>query len=226
MSFVADAENVARCAMRAINPALVDKYALLIRFLASQPNVACPLRGLTAPPTGSQEYIRRKAVAFSQARENRAPREPVTIPDEVVSIILTEHFHVPERDIERIKREHSLSMAAESVVGSLLEHYLATVLEPNGWIWCGDAIVKAADFLKPPARGEPWRLLQVKNRDNSENSSSSAIRIGTKIEKWHRTFSRRPGSNWAAFPDDALRQQLSEENFRDFVRASLRAHGR
>ena len=65
-------------------------------------------------------------------------------------------------------------------------------------------------------------MLQVKNRDNSENSSSSAIRAGTIIEKWFRTFSRRAGSNWAAFPDESLRAQLSEEAFKDFVKEYLR----
>jgi hypothetical protein len=64
-------------------------------------------------------------------------------------------------------------------------------------------------------------LLQVKNRDNSENSSSSAIRNGTNIEKWHRTFSKRVGSNWAAFPDDETRDKLSEKAFELFVRQYL-----
>ncbi len=115
-------------------------------------------------------------------------------------------------------------MGAENMVGDLLERYLASVLEPMDWIWCSGSIVKAVDFVRPPARtGETWRLLQVKNRDNSENSSSSAIRIGTSIEKWHRTFSQKLGSNWDNFPDASLRQKLSEENFKTFVRNYLQA---
>jgi hypothetical protein len=98
-------------------------------------------------------------------------------------------------------------MGAENLVGDLLERYLASVLEPHGWIWCSGAMVKAVDFILPPSTsGGAWRMLQVKNRDNSENSSSSAIRAGTEIEKWHRTFSK-----------------LSEENFERFVRTYLHA---
>jgi len=100
----------------------------------------------------------------------------------------------------------------------LLERYLASVLEPRGWVWCSGAMVKAVDFIKPPSATQAtWHLLQVKNRDNSENSSSSAIRVGTTIEKWFRTFSRKTGSNWAAFPDPVLRQHLSEHDFKNFV---------
>jgi SinI restriction endonuclease len=83
-------------------------------------------------------------------------------------------------------------------------------------------LVKAVDFVLPPAKSElPWRLLQVKNRDNSENSSSSAIRKGTDIEKWHRTFSRKRGENWGAFPDKTAKDTLSEKGFRDFVETYL-----
>jgi hypothetical protein len=115
-------------------------------------------------------------------------------------------------------------MGAENLVGDLLERYLASVLETRGWVWCSGALVKAADFIKPPTRpGEAWRLLQVKNRDNSENSSTSAIRAGTVIEKWHRTFSKRIGSNWGAFPDASLREHLSEDSFKEYVRNYLRA---
>lgn len=85
-------------------------------------------------------------------------------------------------------------------------------------------MVKAVDFIKPPdmAAGN-WRLLQIKNRDNSENSSSSAIRIGTHIEKWHRTFSKKMGSNWAAFPEAELLKHLSEDGFRKYVKTYLKA---
>ena len=223
MPFVQNAEEVARAAMDVVNPALTEQYVSVIRFLASQPNAASALRGGNAPAIGSAEYIRKQAAAFSESRNPRAPQAPSTIPDELVSVILTEYFGIPVQDIERAKREHALAMGAENLVGDLLERYLASILESRGWIWCSGAMVRAADFIKPPsATGGSWRILQVKNRDNSENSSSSAIRVGTTIEKWHRTFSRRAGSNWAAFPDAYLRQHLSEDAFKDFVRDYLR----
>jgi hypothetical protein len=222
MTFVPNGEEIARSAMDSIRPDLADKYATVIRFLASQPGAASAMRGASAPTIGSTEYVRRQALAFATSREPRSPNPPTTVPDEMVSVILREYFDIPKADLERAKREHLLSMGAENLVGELLERYLASILEPRGWVWCSGAMVKAVDFVKPPAtEGGHWRLLQVKNRDNSENSSSSAIRDGTKIEKWFRTFSRKSGANWAAFPDTSLRAHLSEAAFKTFVREYL-----
>lgn len=36
-------------------------------------------------------------------------------------------------------------------------------------------------------------LLQIKNKSNTENSSSSAIRTGTTIKKWYRLGTRTSG---------------------------------
>lgn len=210
--------------MLQVNPALADTYAGVIRFLAAYPEAASAMRGSSAPAIGSAEYVRRQATSFSSARDPRAPQAPTTVPDEMVSVILVSYFGVAQCDVERVKREHLLSMGAENLVGDLLERYLASVMEPRGWIWCSGAMVKAVDFIKPPSGVDgAWSLLQVKNRDNSENSSSSAIRVGTAIQKWFRTFSRREGSNWNAFPDESLRCHLSEDAFKAFVRQYLSA---
>lgn len=221
MAFIANAESIAREAMRQVNPALADKYALLVKFLADHPDAASATRSASAP-LGTAEYVRRRAAAFAQSRAPKPPKPPKTVPDEMVSVILVASFGIAQGDVERVKREHLLSMGAENLVGELLERYLASVMEPRGWVWCSGAMVKAVDFIKAPgAPGADWQLLQVKNRDNSENSSSSAIRIGTSIKKWHRTFSKKPGSNWAGFPDAALRRDLSEDGFKEFVRGYL-----
>jgi len=221
--FIANAALIARKAMNAVDFRLTEKFAKVVQFLVVHPTAATSLRGKNPPAIGSQEYIERQAFAFAQARQPHAPQPPKTIPDEVVSLILVEYFDIKSQAVERIKREHALSMGAENLVGDLLERYLASVLEPADWVWCSGAMVRAADFIRPPAtRTGLWRLLQIKNRDNSENSSSSRVREGTAIEKWHRTFSRKSGSNWSAFPDESLRQQLSETGFKDYVRDILR----
>jgi hypothetical protein len=222
MGFISNAEDVARSAMASIDPSLTDKYAALIQFLISSPTAASALRGKNAPSVGSEAYIRKQAESFKSGRGLLAPKLPSTVPDEMVSFILHHYFDVSEDRLENVKHEHLLSMAAENLVGGLLERYLASAIEPHGWIWCSGSMIRAVDFIKPPhARKEHWRLLQVKNRDNSENSSSSAIRGGTTIEKWFRTFSRKPGSNWAAFPDVSLRSVVSEDGFRAFVESYL-----
>ena len=224
MSFVVNAERVARAAMSAVDPTLVEKYASLVKFLSNFPEVANAKGGSLASPVGSKSYLERQAAAFASSRALRAPQAPATVPDEMVSVILHEYFGIAAGDLEQAKRQHLLSMGAENLIGDLLERYLASILEPRGWIWCSGAMVKAVDFVKAPARtGGEWRTLQVKNRDNSENSSSSAIRKGTTIEKWHRTFSKKEGSNWDAFPDAALRQYLSEPAFKAYVLEYLHA---
>lgn len=224
MAFVANAEAIARSAMAAINPDLAEKYANLIKLLSMNPEAASSMRGKNSPAPGTEAYIRAQAANFALARSLRAPEPPATIPDEMVSVILHNYFNVPEADLERAKHEHLLSMGAENLVGELLERYLASIMEPQGWIWCSGSTVKAVDFIKPPfAPCEKWKLLQVKNRDNSENSSSSAIRNGTDIEKWFRTFSKRIGSNWEAFPDTEIRPLVSEVGFRNYVKAYLEA---
>ena len=224
MISINNAEAVARTAMSSVRPDLADSYAKLVLFLMTFPTSASSLRGSNAPTVGSMEYIRIQAASFASSRNPKAPQAPTTVPDDMVSVILNEYFNVDESQLERVKQEHSLSMGAENFVGELLERYLASVLEPRGWVWCSGAMVKSVDFIKPPSANQSnWRLLQVKNRDNSENSSSSAIRLGTTIEKWFRTFSRKAGSNWAEFPDPGLRQHLSEQAFKAFVRHYLRA---
>lgn len=224
MVFVHNAEAIARSAMAAINPALEDKYAHLIRFLAMNPDAASKMRGNSSPAVGTEAYIKAQATGFSLSRCPRAPKPPATIPDEMVSFILPNYFNVPQENLERAQNEHMLSMGAENLVGELLERYLASVMEPVGWIWCSGATVKAVDLIKPPVTPEgAWDLLQVKNRDNSENSSSSAIRNGTDIKKWFRTFSKRTGSNWEAFPDTEIRPLVSEAGFRQYVKIYLEA---
>jgi len=221
MIFIKNAEDVARKAIRKFNPSIEDKFAVLIRFLALYPTAASGLRGKNAPAIGSERYILSAALNYTNGRTPKRPEPPSTIPDEMVSFVLEHYFEIESKSLERIKTEHALSMGAENIVGNLLEHYLASILELHGWIWRAGSLVKAVDFVKPPTEKGDWVLLQVKNRDNSENSSSSAIRTGTTIHKWFRTFSRKPGSNWATFPDAVAKNDLSEKGFRDFVKVYL-----
>lgn len=224
MSFVENASQIARDEMMSVRPELADIYSGIIQFLVTEPATASGMRGKGSPEIGSKDYIRMQASAFASSRSPRSPQPPATVPDEMVSVILHEYFNVPLADLNRAKHEHLLSMGAENLVGELLERYLASILEPMGWIWCSGSMIKAVDFIKPPSEvGGKYKLLQVKNRDNSENSSSSAIRLGTYIEKWFRTFSKREGSNWGAFPDESIRPLVSEQAFKDFVSAYLQA---
>ena len=115
-------------------------------------------------------------------------------------------------------------MGAEGIVGDLLERYLATVLDDQEWVWCSGESVRSVDFVRAVSSGGgyQWESLQVKNRDNSENSSSSAIRNGTDIAKWYRTKSRTGATMWGSFPIPGASARLSETGFETFVVTYLR----
>ncbi len=148
------------------------------------------------------------------------PKMPTTVPDEVVSVVMETAFEYQVSDLERIKLEHQHSMASENCVGALLERYINSKLKSSRWIWCAGDFVKATDFLRKVDEG--WQVIQIKNRSNSENSSSSAIRQGTKIEKWYRTHAYTGETNWSALPESMKGHDLAELGFNDFVRQYLR----
>jgi hypothetical protein len=164
----------------------------------------------------SEEYYEKTAMRFVNGRHALPrPSPPSTIPDPAVGIVLATHYGIPRERLEGIEREHQNAMSSENFVGKLLERYLAARLEPHGWIWCAGDFVKAIDFLRPTNSG--WQAIQVKNRDNSENSSSSAIRDGTDIDKWFRTYSRTGETNWHNFPGGDVAYGLSEDDFYAYI---------
>ena len=103
-----------------------------------------------------------------------------------------------------------------------MERYINSLLKDKGWYWCCGDFVKAIDFLSKDDEGQ-WFALQIKNRNNSENSSSSAIRDNTTIQKWFRSFSKdtkkgRPSfTNWDKLPSLMQGHNLSEQGFKEFV---------
>ena len=63
--------------------------------------------------------------------------------------------------------------------------------------------------------------MQIKNRDNTENSSSSKIRENTNIQKWYRTKSKTGKTMWEEVPEQMKGLGLSEEGFKKFVESYL-----
>lgn len=211
-------------AMSAVEPDLVDRFVGLIEFLTLHPQLATTRRSRHAPSVLSHQYISETARGFAMGRARRVPTKPATVPDPMVAVILRDYWKIEADHVSRAVDEHQLAMASENIIGSILEHYIASVIEHRGWIWCSGEYVRSVDFIaRPTAANGAWRMLQVKNRDNSENSSSARVREGTEILKWHRSFSRRPQTNWPAFPDPAAVEHLSEDGFVEFTSAYLTA---
>jgi len=210
-------ELFARKAISALDDRLEDEFATLIAFLGDNPELARTRRAKNAPQLGSDAHILVEAHHFSVSRQMRSPKVPMTVPDVAVSKVLEAHYGVESSELDRVKREHLLSMAAEGFVGDLLERYIAANVRDHGWIWCSGESVKHVDFVRRGTSSNvPWESLQVKNRDNSENSSSAAIRVGTSIQKWHRTKSRTGDTCWDTFPA-ATSRPLTEVGFLAFI---------
>jgi len=171
---------------------------------------------------GTSGYWEWLAKKFEDGRAPRSPKPPATVSDPLVSVILNTYFDVDEDGLDQAARQHSLSMQAENVIGAVLERYIAEHLEPTGWIWCSGEVVKKVDFVRRSvASPDRWQALQIKNRDNSENSASKAIRDGTQILKWHRSESRSGKTNWEKFPVEGTENPLSEVDFVDFTQRYL-----
>jgi len=202
--------------MALVNQDLVEKFATVIDFLADNPDLKQKKLQLDDPTS-----LEKAARAFAKGREPSAPSMPSTRPDPMVGFIMEKHFGVSTDKITEALQHHNLAMAAENKIGQVLEAYIASELEPKGWAWCSGSLVKAVDFVVRD--GDCWHALQVKNRSNSENSSSSAIREGTIIEKWYRTHHSKECDMWREFP---LGQVLSEESFAEFFGKFLQRFSR
>jgi hypothetical protein len=170
------------------------------------------------------EYIDKWAKKYIKGKNNKASvrnsNPSGTQPDKVIDKILTSRLNLSEEEINIIKYGHRVSMAAENIAGDFLEDYLDSILQNYGWHCCWGATMKSIDFCNADGR-----LLQVKNSDNSENSSSKTVRDGTNISHWFRRKSRTGDSNWNALneilsitnPDD----QLSEEKFFEYIENAI-----
>ena len=195
----------------------IQRFQTICEFLTDNPALLSWKKN-NKPDLSTQTGINELAVKFFGARSRQDwPGEPTTVPDEAVSIVMRAVYGYSEGQTNRIKTEHQHAMSAENIVGSLLERYIATAMEPHGWIWCAGDFVKGVDFIKYQAAEGGWQSVQVKNRNNSENSSSAAIRNGTEIEKWFRSFSRKDATNWNKFPEPEFRDKLTEAGFREFL---------
>jgi hypothetical protein len=212
------ARTLASDAIRVLDPTLETDFLVIADYIIENPDQVSrpPKVGGKMLEATTQAYWENIAWRFVRGRESQTFAHPATVPDPMVTYILQVHYGIPESRIEEVKREHALSMVAENAVGELLERYISNQMRDSGWIWVSGSLLKAIDFIRRDDSG--FSALQIKNRDNSENSSSSAIRAGTDIKKWYRTKSKTGKTMWELFPaDPSLKGSLSEEGFRDFV---------
>ena len=165
-----------------------------------------------------KKWILKYQSGIQGKASRRTSNRPGTVADPIIEEIIGARINkLSEDDLNKITYAHRLSMSAENILGLILEEYLADNLEDAGWYCAWGETVKSVDFVNINGR-----LLQVKNRSNSENSSSSAIRFGTQIEKWFRIKADRIEYMWKDLNKICGTNHLDEEGFVRFTRKILK----
>ena len=152
--------------------------------------------------------------AFFNRPSNRISNKSKTVPDPLVLKLLANRIYgISEEEEKLIAIGHKLAMSAENIIGAILEEYIHNSLINFGWSACWGNCIKAVDFCSSEGN-----LLQVKNKSNTENSSSNKIRNNTDIIKWFRFNASNGNTRW-----DELNQlttgenTMSEESFQAFA---------
>jgi hypothetical protein len=154
---------------------------------------------------------------FNGRASQRTSNPPGTVTDPIIEkIIVSRLENLSDEDLKKIKYAHRLGMSAENILGLILEEYLSENLIEYGWHCAWGGTVKSVDFVH-----ENGSLLQIKNRSNSENSSSSTVRDGTEIKKWYRIKADRVEYMWPQLNEICGTTNLSEDSFVDFVQRTL-----
>ena len=191
--------------------------------LRNLPKLSYPKKvGGTIQPVPLKEYVGKWVDKYLKGYKGRPSqkigKKSKTFSDPIMKLSLSYRLSsLSANDLEMLEEGHSALMSIENLVGEMLEEYLSIKLLANGWYCCWGSSIDAVDFCN--ITGE---LLQVKNSDNSENSSSSRVRNGTTIKKW----SRRNSTKKDTFRWDVLllltgATGLTEKDFRAHVKNTL-----
>jgi len=209
------------------NKKLMLYTARWLKRLVTHRNQSYILR--EAPPLKDRDVIRDPALEFVLKRYYEENKIDIT-----------------SEEIDLAINSHDLLMSIENIQGHLLEAYIAENIckEPYNFMWLEGEVVKAVDFGLhiPASNAQPDKedyiyLLQIKNKYNTENSSSSVVRnvAVKKIEKWNRLSKKKqkginvPVYNWndlnkiiENFTENS--PNLSEEGYLLFLENVLRTN--
>lgn len=172
------------------------------------------------PDSLARVWIEKYQKSFEGRISQRTSNPPGTIADPIVNTIIgTRLTGLTVENLAQIEYAHRISMSAENILGLLLEEFLAQQLIDYGWHCCWGEVIRYVDFCNIDGS-----LLQIKNRSNSENSSSASVRINQPIEKWHRVDANTGIYRWSYFNEKYDTQRFSENNFVAFVQKALNDH--
>jgi hypothetical protein len=189
----------------------------IVNAAIENPPLAAYVKGTSANDI-LLRWLKKYKSGLDLRMSQRHSKIPRTVPDSAVDLIVRANLsHLTSNNIAKIRYAHRLAMSAEYVLGLLLEEYLAIELRRFGWHFAWGNTLRSIDFAH-----EDGRLRQIKNRSNSENSSSSRVRLGTSIDKWHRVNATTGDYRWDDLNRAHKTGKFSEEKFRKFIAKTLK----
>ena len=167
------------------------------------------------------KFIRAFYKGYAKRPSKRISNKSSTIADSVIDILLSTRIpQFSEADVNLIRFGHRLSMGAENIIGLLLEEYIHQCVLPYNWACCWGNCISSVDLCS-----KDGSLIQIKNKSNTENSSSNKIRKGTNIQKWYRLKASTGETCWndlnTIIGKPAL---LCEKNFQEFVIMTVKSN--
>lgn len=147
------------------------------------------LTGMQSPKFYIERWVKGYVDAVNNPPSGRTANPKSACTDPAIKVIVKATQGLTEAEASQGEANHNLFMSAENIQGNLLEEYIAEKTRPYGFLWCDGNVLRAIDFCN----SDGTFFLQVKNKSNTENSSSSSIREGTTIEKWYRLGTRTRG---------------------------------
>lgn len=194
----------------------LEAHCTILIACYRNPELSPSLQGKT-PERLAKTWLKKYNNSYEKRISKRISKPPGTVADPIVEKIINARLTgLKTEHLEQIKYAHRLSMSAENIQGLLLEEFLADQLADYGWYCCWGDSIRHVDFCNVDGS-----LLQIKNRSNSENSSSSRVRINQPIEKWYRVDARTGSYQWSYFNDKYDTERFSEKNFVTFVQKVL-----
>lgn len=137
-----------------------------------------------------------------------------TVPDYSTDSIL--YALIPSLDetmLSLIRISHKISMAADSIIGTMLDEYIHDRLRPYGWTCCWGNSMQGIDFCS-----KEGLLLHVRNKSNTEVSANAKNRIRNKVIKWFRLNAYTGNTKWEDLNLIVGKSGLfSEEDFKNFT---------
>ena len=207
-------KNIASEIMRKLNPTYIEPFTKIFQFLSKNPNLANHKQ--ITENINSTSYVERMAKHYVDGFKISAPLKPQHTLDPVVDIILHSYYGIYKHNLADVDTLHRQSVAAENIIGTLLEHYFAQTLTLHGWFFCAGNIINGINFIKPND-DNTWTALQVSNENNNAMPSSLKVKDNVKLKKWYRIDSISAETRWDKFAENLEQSPLSEQDFQAFV---------